>query len=284
LRRTGDDIVVVSNRNSFCDIEFVGVYKPLIEKGRDRLNRFKLIESQIGGPESRMKLREYSPHSRNFRRRIWYTSENLRPPVHEGLDALLSFDQDEFLGTNLYCPSWYREIAHSENILSMNLLGKQTAQNLLLPRKFIEAQPSFCAADATHLNSFHFHTISRLKELGRLDLLTKGISSVGTSNDKISGKYRFILCSENDIYPGYVTNVLIKAYLAGGIPLYLGDLGKDPHINRNSFINILDFPTLREFISYLQKLDVESYRLIYEQPFLNSLPDIGKIRNFILGD
>ena len=96
-------------------------------------------------------------------------------------------------------------------------------------------------------------------------------------------KYQFILCSEIDIYPGYVTEVLLQAYLAGAVPLYIGDLGSDSDINRKAFINVLDFPTLRDFGSYLKTIDDKTYRQIYEQPFLRSLPDVTNIRNLMLG-
>ena len=283
MQSDGREVGVVSKRKVYCDIEFISVYKPLREKIGDRFRDFKIGRSPDDLHEDRLNPREYDPQSRNFRRRIWYTPENVRPPIQNSLHGSLSFDQDQFGGKNLYCPSWYGEVGLSDLRFSREQGVIWPSGNLLSARTLVNKPNQFCSTNSGHLNSFHSHVISLLKEFGSVDTFSDQFLETIQGRNKVMQKYQFILCSEIDIYPGYVTKVLLQAYLAGAVPLYIGDLGNDSNINRKSFINVLDFPTLRDFTSYLNTIDDKTYRQIYEQPFLRSLPDVTKIRNLMLG-
>ena len=86
-----------------------------------------------------------------------------------------------------------------------------------------------------------------------------------------------MLSFENDLYPGYVTEKLVEAYVSGTVPLYWGDLGNDSMINRKCFINLKDFSSLADFVDHVNSLDTEEYREIFEQPFLNNLNSVQSV-------
>jgi hypothetical protein len=62
------------------------------------------------------------------------------------------------------------------------------------------------------------------------------------------------------------------------VPLYWGDLGSDESINRKSFLNLAQFPSIEEFCSHVANLDVLSYTTIYNQPLLNNPFDFTSIK------
>jgi hypothetical protein len=61
-----------------------------------------------------------------------------------------------------------------------------------------------------------------------------------TYNDLAVGHYKpykFVICAENCALPGYVTEKIVSAMLAGAIPIYWGAPDVGEHFNSRSFIN-----------------------------------------------
>jgi hypothetical protein len=73
--------------------------------------------------------------------------------------------------------------------------------------------------------------------------------------DKISTseKYWFSLCFENDLYPGYVTEKVLEAWLGWTIPLYWGNDAYEI-LNPAAIINLSKFPSMIDFINYVENL------------------------------
>jgi len=88
-----------------------------------------------------------------------------------------------------------------------------------------------------------------------------------------------MICPENDLFPGYVTEKLLDAYMCDVVPLYWGDLGSDEYINQKSFLNLNNFHSLEDFSSHVADLDELSYTKIYNQPFLKKAVDLIKIKS-----
>jgi len=272
---------IVYDNHAPCDLEVVSVFKPLTEKIKDRyLGRTRTSLSQSALPWEYIPPL-YNPHTSNFQRRIWYTSENLRPPVQAGLDGSISFDQDELRGFNLYCPSWYEDIGLT-GPKSIEALGVQSySEDLLTKRTLKERKTKFACVVLKHPNAFFSHSLRFIGEVGKVDIFNfdRNFPKVFP----LLSDYRFVLCFENDLYPGYVTKMLLHGYLAGSVPIYWGDLGSDNSINRASFLNMRDSRNVREFVAILGNLTDERYREVFEQPFLSSVPSVSKIAQFIIG-
>jgi hypothetical protein len=83
----------------------------------------------------------------------------------------------------------------------------------------------------------------------------------GTVDDKLAvlNKYRFALCFENAIFPGYVTEKIFDALIAGCVPIYYGALDINDFVPANCFINRRDFGNYRDLHDYLLKIDENKF-------------------------
>lgn len=83
--------------------------------------------------------------------------------------------------------------------------------------------------------------------------------------------YKFNLCYENSSYPGYVTEKLPHALVAGTVPIYWGSPVVDMDFNTNAFINRHDFESDDEMIEYVKAVDsnMDLWLKIVNTPFIN---------------
>jgi hypothetical protein len=84
--------------------------------------------------------------------------------------------------------------------------------------------------------------------------------------------YKFVICCENHVIPGYITEKIINAMLAGAIPIYYGALDVVSHFNPHSFIRVQDFPNLTSMVAHVQKIDQDAvlYNQLRQEPWLQS--------------
>ena len=75
------------------------------------------------------------------------------------------------------------------------------------------------------------------------------------------------MCFENDIYPGYVTEKPIEAYIGDAIPLYYG-LDVANYLNSKAIINLTNYNNLSEWKKYIN--DVKKSAFLYKK-FMRSL-------------
>lgn len=59
-------------------------------------------------------------------------------------------------------------------------------------------------------------------------------------------KFRFSICFENCIYPGYITEKIFDSFFAGVVPVYLGAPDITDYIPSDCFINFRKFASLEE--------------------------------------
>lgn len=270
----GYTVEIVKNSTDFCDIEFVGVFRPRKDLLRSKLNRITsknvLIETDAGMNYPYV----YETNTRNYSYRVWLTTENVRPPVQEDFDLILSFDQTSFGENHAYFPQWLMQIGLF-GPANLNHLGiEASTEDLSKPRKISRNQMKkrFCCSIFANPHNVRLHAIKVLDPV--IDVFGPYVSKPVKSKFEIASKYKFMLCFENDLYPGYVTEKLIEAYLSETVPLYWGDLGNDDMINRASFVNLKDFSSMSEFIDYVVTMDESTYKKIYEEPFLNSKENV----------
>jgi hypothetical protein len=85
-------------------------------------------------------------------------------------------------------------------------------------------------------------------------------------------KYKFNLCLENMMYPGYVTEKIIDCFRARVIPIYLGAPDILDFVPQNTFIDLRNFKNLESLMKYLESLNNEEALSIIEngQKFLKS--------------
>jgi hypothetical protein len=97
--------------------------------------------------------------------------------------------------------------------------------------------------------------------------------------------YAFIICMENQIENGYVTEKIINGFKSGAIPIYWGDpITVKKIFNENAFICVNDFPNIESCANYIIELFNDKVRLqnmANESVFSNNIiPDIMQIGNY----
>ena len=97
--------------------------------------------------------------------------------------------------------------------------------------------------------------------------LKKDKGRLSFSNNKyIFEDYKFVLCMENKIVPGYITEKILNAYLGGAIPIYWGDSKSVNYFfNPDSFININNFNSFNECIDYILELNKNPEKMLKMQ-------------------
>jgi hypothetical protein len=220
-------------------------------------------------------------------RNVWWTGENVRPPLEKKFDHYISFDQDSHRGRNTFFPLFYIEaLLPSKGTLKRIGLNQFDVTSLLSPRdgglSEIASKELACAF-INNPEPTRIAAVSELSRFGRVDVYGRYSGRLVESKKAIASNYRFVLCFENDLYPGYVTEKLLDAYLCNAVPLYWGDLGREEHINRRSFINLNDFASLEEFSRFVADMTDKEYSEIYRQPLLKSIPSIDPLVDALLG-
>jgi hypothetical protein len=74
---------------------------------------------------------------------------------------------------------------------------------------------------------------------------------------EILKNYKFALCFENTIFPGYVTEKIFDCILCGAIPIYFGAPDIDEFVPRDIFIDFKKFKTFDELEQFLVSMTVE---------------------------
>lgn len=72
--------------------------------------------------------------------------------------------------------------------------------------------------------------------------------------------YRFAACIENVVFPGYVTEKIIDALVAGAVPLYMGAPDITEFIPQSAFIDMRRFESMAELDDFLESMDGATWR------------------------
>ena len=93
-------------------------------------------------------------------------------------------------------------------------------------------------------------------------------------DDKLAtmARFRFALCFENCVFPGYVTEKIFDCFLAGCIPVYWGAPDIEDFVPREAFIDYRNFSTYAELDCYLHEMTETDMRRYLQaaQDFLAS--------------
>lgn len=208
---------------------------------------------------------------------IWWTGENATPPKNHAFDLCISFNQTPADDKNVYFPLFYSELLFP-NTDSRNRLGiKLPPPSTLLERRELTTKEAFTCAFINNPEAHRLLALELLVQHGKVDVYGSMTGKPVEGKFETGKSYKFVMCFENSLSPGYITEKLLDAYVCGAVPLYWGDLGNEPHINRKAFINAKDFSSLEEFARYVGNLSDEEYKRIHCEPLLNSLPSADKL-------
>lgn len=213
---------------------------------------------------------DWGTRHRAFRgRKIYWTGENMLP----------DFDQCDFAMTSAFLPNeprhlrvptWRHFIDEPSRLVSHR--GSEPSE--------AGPRPEFCGQVVSNPKSPLRNRMFR--RLNRRRRVNSGGRAFNTTGSRVRDKaeflrrHRFCLAFENSSSPGYTTEKLLDALLAGCIPIYWGnpDVGTD--FNPRRFVNAHDFEDLDSLCDRVIELDddPEAQAAILKEPILpgNSVP------------
>lgn len=217
-------------------------------------------------------------------RRIFYTGENYRVPQSERFS--ISHDIDDFGNRNIYYPYLFDHLLMSKLEEKDHIFGSKINYEYLFERRTLEIMPEkFACMFFGNDVPIRRRLIDELRNYGEVELYGKISGRYLEDRSILLNKFKFVLCPENDYYPGYVTEKVMHAYAMGAIPIYWGGLTKHQGINEDSILTIDPSQTLKTQIARIANLDKKSYKEIYEQPLMLQEPNwqeiTGKILNWL---
>jgi hypothetical protein len=212
---------------------------------------------------------------------IWFTGENVRPPS-EGWDATLSFDVDDFGGINAYLPLWWYSVGVLGPASSMFMDPAPDVSVLANTRVASGIPDGFVVAFINNPHPMRFHAIKALSRFGPVDVFGRAVGRALPNKASLTDRYRFMLCFENDLYPGYVTEKAIEAWALGAVPLWWGS---DPsgYLNPAALVNAASFPTLAQFAEAVSDMarDESSWMETFEKAILLKAPNLSPAMDLI---
>lgn len=93
-----------------------------------------------------------------------------------------------------------------------------------------------------------------------------------TRKHDVLRQYRFSICYENAVFPGYITEKLFDCWFAGCIPVYLGAPDISTFIPEGTYIDKRKFHDYEQLYRYLKNMSSEEYMnyLVAINSFINS--------------
>ena len=209
-------------------------------------------------------------------KKIFYTGENIAPPLHY-CDYSFSFDylDDE---RNYRLPHYLLYDGYYE------LQRPKIIDESLAKRKFC----NFVVSNNGCQERNTFYTeLSRYKKVDSGGRFANNIGYAVDNKVKFQSEYKFSIAFENNAYrpqhPGYTTEKIMEPMTVNSVPIYWGnpEIGKE--FNTKSFINFYDFDSIDSIINYIEYLDNndKKYLELLNQPWFDeyNIPENNKIEN-----
>ena len=201
--------------------------------------------------------------------KVYFTGENA--PPHTGADTFLNLGfQYETNSAYIRLPLW---------VLEVNWFGGDV-EKMVNPRPVslaaattvppASSRSKFCAFVATNPSNNNrnlaFHVLNKWKPVdagGRLFCnlsggpIPAGRGGGGGELAKVDfyKDYKFALTFENSSAPGYTTEKLFHAKVAGAVPIYWGDPFVDRDFDPKGFVNANQVKTPDELVALVKKMD-----------------------------
>jgi len=190
-------------------------------------------------------------------KKIFYTGENKRPNFNE-CDYSLSFDFDDYNQKNIRLPLWLMQIDWFKKINYGNPKFVIPLEELRISRYFKRPKKEFCCIVFNNPIPNRIEIFQKLSKYKTIHGYGSPFGNHFYGEDQkyeILSNYKFNICFENGIYPGYYTEKIIHAKVAGCLPLYWADKNCERDFNTNSFLNLNDFFNIDSYVERIIELD-----------------------------
>ena len=225
--------------------------------------------------------------NRSKTKKVFYTGENQRPNYNE-CDYSLTFDFNDYGGRNFRLPLW---------MLQLDWFDKKGYGNprYVIPLKDIKDNPlmhkpknEFCAIVFNTDSPHRYEIVAKLSEYKKVHCFGKPFGNWFYGEDvkiNLISNYKFNICFENTISPGYYTDRMPHAKAAGCLPLYWADNNCERDYNKDSFLNLYNFENIDKFVERIIELDNDdnAYKFITSNYlFKDNEPSLIPLTEFLI--
>ena len=264
------------------DLQFTSVQLPMARKVAQEAARVtrRWLPRKAADRDPRWRSANPAPRG-DARAHIWFTGENLRPPLGPW-DGYLSYDVDPLDGRNAYLPLWWQSAGVLGAAASIFTSAMPKWQEMMQSRATREPPPKFACAFINNPEPMRFHAIRALSEVGPIDVFGAALGRPVPDKSATACDYRFVLCFENDVYPGYVTEKPFEAWATGAVPLWRGC---DPanYLNPSAILNAVNHSDLAAFAEAVSRIDADpaAWLTMASEPILTREPDLEPAKALI---
>ena len=203
--------------------------------------------------------------------KIWFTGENTPPPNNPDIVLSLGF-QYNTASNYIRLPLWMIEVnwfgGDPNKIVNPRPVSVQAATTV--DQATIDNKSKFCAFVATNPNNNNrnvaFQILNSWKPVdsaGRLMCnrpegpIPAGLGGGGGELAKVDyyKDYKYVITYENSASPGYTTEKLFHAKVAGAVPIYWGDPFVDRDFDSTGFINTNQVSKPDDLIAAVKKVE-----------------------------
>jgi GR25 family glycosyltransferase involved in LPS biosynthesis len=219
----------------------------------------------------------FGPYSTNWKKvtipKVYFSGENWEHPTDPSISLFLSSKAQED-ATHMRIPTWMHFIDWFSK--STTLPTNDTDNPIRMPLHFattphpisFDQRKKFCAFVVSNpicaIRNEAFQHLNTYKPVssggaymnnigGQLSLKYPGGGCGDISKHHFFAEHQFTISFENSQSPGYLTEKLLHAKMAGCLPLYWGDA--DAEFNPQSFVNLSNIPSADRIIAIVKHLE-----------------------------
>lgn len=124
--------------------------------------------------------------------------------------------------------------------------------------------------------------ITALQRIGPVDVFGAWTGRSVTSKAEVSSRYRFMLCPENSLIPGYVTEKILDSWALGCVPIY-GGLDRHDLLNPRAFVDINGFDYSEGFLEKIDELNTshELWEEVASEQLFRQTPSLAGVARSI---
>ena len=207
--------------------------------------------------------------------KIFFTGESITPDI-EKYDLSIGFDyidHKKYIRIPLVFMDYFSALK-TENLKNISpKYNREEKFSKCNPSKeyfacFLVSNGSYKAGAQERIELFHH--LSLYKKVASGGLFLNNIGKVVPFDESLDflSKCKFTIAYENNSkYPGYITEKLYQAYLAGSVPIYNGHKTVLSDINKSAIIYSGDFANTEELVDHIKKIDQddETYCKIWNE-------------------
>lgn len=224
-------------------------------------------------------------------KKIFYTGEDIKPNFKK-CDYSLTFEFDDYEGKNIRLPLWYLYIDWFN-------VSTYSDPQWLIPVEYLNGnneftkknKNKFCSIVFSNINKVYdlrIGSVEKFREYKSVDCFGKihpnSIQEGEKNKLDVISNYKFSICFENSTTPGYFTEKLLHAKIAGTVPIYYSDKSFSRDFNPNCCLNYINFSSLDELYEKVIEIDQNEklYKEFFEQPLFSTKPNLDSFKKSIL--